>query len=148
MAGLAFGALYGAKWFRKGINSFLVIQVLILVYACAIPFLLMAVNKTGIPPALLHTIMLVLTFLIAALIGMLFSMGSVILKTKIARRASDLYSYDLYGSALGSLLVSVLLIPILGFMGTALVVAGITFIAMLLVLIKGKLAGYLLITQK
>ena len=138
MAGLAFGALYGVKWFRKEIKSFLVIQVLILAYACIIPFLLMRVHRSGIPPFLLHTIMQVLTFTVAALIGMLFSMGSVLLKTRIARRASDLYSYDLYGSALGSLLVSVLLIPMLGFIGTALTVAGVNFIAMLLVLINRR----------
>ena len=138
MAGLAFGALYGVKWFRKEIKSFLVIQFLILASACIIPFLFMTVHQTGIPPILLHTIMLVLTFLIASLIGMLFSMGSVILRTQIAKRASDLYSYDLYGSALGSLLVTVLLIPMIGFIGTALTVAGVNFIAMLLVFINRR----------
>ena len=138
MAGLAFGALYGVKWFGKTIKSLLAVQGIIVVYACAVPFILIALHRTGIPAVLLHSVMLILTFIIAVLIGMLFAKGSVILKSGIARKASDLYSYDLYGSALGSLLISVLLIPLLGFIGTALVVAGVNFIALLVVLANRK----------
>ena len=134
MAGLALGALYGTRWSGNSIRSFLIVQGGIVGYACIVPFLLTAVHQTGIPTILLHTVMLILTFLIAVLIGMLFSLGSVLLKSGIARRASDLYSYDLYGSALGSLLVAVLLIPRLGFITTSLIVGGVNLIAMVLFL--------------
>jgi len=138
LAGLAFGALYGVKWFGSGIRSFALVQLFIAIYSFTIPILLMLVNKSWMHPVFLHAIILLLTFLIAAFIGILFSTGSVILRTKLANRASDLYSYDLYGSALGSLLVSVLLIPTIGFSGTALVAGGLNLAALSLVWINRK----------
>ncbi|MBU0765728.1 MAG: fused MFS/spermidine synthase [Bacteroidetes bacterium] len=117
MAGLAAGSLYFQRFVKSpSKGSYAVIQLLIAVYAIVLPGVLIALKSAEGYSFLIHVVFLVLTLIIAVLVGVEFSVASRITKQPVYKGASDLYGMDMMGSALGALLVSVLLIPLLGVM--------------------------------
>ncbi|KPK85875.1 MAG: hypothetical protein AMS27_06365 [Bacteroides sp. SM23_62_1] len=129
MGGLALGAFYREKYIKTSIWSFMVIQVIIMTYALALPFVFLIFSRIDLPGFLIHLIFAVLTLIISMATGLQFSLGSTILKEKLSVRAASLYSSDLLGSAFGALLVSVLLIPLLGIINSALIIAAINLVS-------------------
>lgn len=129
MGGLALGALYRKKFMKTSIQSFLFVQLIIIIYALVLPFVFLLFNKTELPDLLIHIVFAVLTLIISVATGMQFSLGSSILKEKLSIRAASLYSSDLLGSAFGALLVSVLMIPVLGIIYSSLIIAALNLIS-------------------
>ena len=82
----------------------------------AITFLL--IERTQLPEILLHAIFISLTFLVAFVSGLLFASAALLRRSGIANTTSRLYSTDLAGSAAGALLTAILLIPLLGLIGS------------------------------
>jgi predicted membrane-bound spermidine synthase len=75
-------------------------------------------------------------FLTAVLVGMIFSQASQLRLKRVVRVASDVYSVDLAGAAIGSFLVTVYLIPLLGVLNVCLVVGGFMLLGAALTMLK------------
>ena len=129
MGGLAFGALYREKFMKTSIQSFMLIQLTIIIYALILPFIFVIFNKTSLPGLMIHFVFAILTLIISVATGMQFSLGSTILKEKLSVRAASLYSSDLLGSAFGALFLSVLMIPLLGIIYSSLLIAGLNLVS-------------------
>ncbi len=99
------------------IKMYVVIQFSIGLYAIILPFFI------------LHTAFFSATFIIAALIGIEFSIASFLQKGTITSVASQLYGIDLIGSAIGALIVTAILIPLIGVMNVCFVIGILNFIS-------------------
>ena len=139
MAGLAVGAWrVNRRLERKATAGFSPIRLLLLL-SCAIaglavvlPFILPQLGRldalTG--SALVgQGVVLLLTFLLAALVGGQFPLAGATGSGEAAVTAARLYSADLVGAALGALLVSTLLIPLLGVTTVCLLTAALNLAA-------------------
>jgi predicted membrane-bound spermidine synthase len=78
-------------------------------------------------------VVLLATFILALLVGGQFPLASAADPGEPAATASRLYTADLVGAALGALLVSTLLIPLLGMTIVCLLTAGLNLAAAALV---------------
>jgi predicted membrane-bound spermidine synthase len=74
-------------------------------------------------------VVLLLTFLLAALVGSQFPLAGAVESGDMAATASRLYTADLVGASLGALLVSALLIPLLGVTTVCLLTAALNLLA-------------------
>ena len=115
MAGLASGALYGNKIFRKiSPESYMKVQFSVALYSLILPFLILGLKTYNLPVSFVYMIFFLLTLTISFLTGTQFSIASGLQKDSIANVSAGIYSVDLLGSAIGALLVAVLLFPMLG----------------------------------
>jgi len=139
MAGLAVGAWrVNRRLERKATAGFSPIRLLLLL-SCAIaglavllPFILPQLGRLDALTGSALTgqgVVLLLTFLLAALVGGQFPLAGATGSGEAAVTAARLYSADLVGAALGALLVSTLLIPLLGVTTVCLLTAGLNLAA-------------------
>lgn len=128
MAGLAFGAMLGYKVLRGfDFRNFIFAQLCIGGYALIFPLLLTFLNSISTNSYLVHFLFATATFAFALCIGAEFALGSRLQEGSVLTKASNLYSVDLVGSAIGALLVTAYLIPLLGITKVCLIIAGLTF---------------------
>lgn len=121
------------SWFAWAIAAFAILLPLILSH-------LEYLNKaTGSDYAGRGTI-LVLTLLLAAVVGGLFPLAGMIEPGKTTVSAPRLYTADFFGAALGALLASTLLIPLVGMTAVCLITAALNLMTGALVLYKGSAA--------
>ncbi len=139
MAGLAVGSLYRRRFIGDaGINAYIAVQLAIGLLSCALPFLLLMIRSATLSIGVLHLAFLLPTFVIALLIGMEFSTASHLQKGTAAAAASELYGVDLIGSAVGALLVTAILIPLLGIIRVSFVIGGLNFVSAIVALFTRK----------
>ena len=138
MAGLAAGSLYRHKITGADINAYIVVQFGIGLLSCALPLYLLLINSSTLSIGVLHLAFFLPTFIIAFLIGMEFSIASYLQKGTAASAASQLYGIDLIGSAIGALLVTAILIPLLGIMQVSFVIGGLSFVSAIIALFNRK----------
>ena len=138
MAGLAFGALFMHRLFPVNIKNYTRIQFGIGVYTILLPFILLFLKSVTLHPVLLKVIFYFVAFNIAILFGMLFSFASKVQKTGISIVAGEAYSADLFGAALGALLISALIIPLLGLVNAAIIAGSLCFISGVVTFIRRK----------
>ncbi len=129
MLGLVIGTfMIGRFWSEWGQNHLIGLAVAIALLAVGLPFLLKSlgqsewlnIGKAAIP---------LLTLLLAILVGMEFPLAARIDFQDAATTSARLYTADYLGAALGALLVSTLLIPILGIFMVCLLTAGLNLTA-------------------
>ncbi|MCX7981396.1 MAG: fused MFS/spermidine synthase [Syntrophales bacterium] len=122
MAGLSVGALYRPN-FGKWINHFACVQYGVALLSFL--FFLLLMTKSIIPRSDIypHLFFVSITFLVALLIGAQFSLASFLSPGHIVNRAAQLYGVDLIGAAIGAMLTSTLLVPVLGLPRTGLVIS-------------------------
>jgi len=139
MGGLAIGSLYRHKIIPNvHINNYFSIQFGIGIYSILLPFILILLKSVNIYPYIIHFIFFSLTFIIALLIGIEFSLASKLQSRRISTIAAELYSVDLLGSAIGALLVTAFLIPILGIIKVCIIIGLLNFGSGLVTFIKRK----------
>ncbi len=115
MAGLATGSLVINKQPRfYSVKYFLKIQFLLIVFSFALPFILLILNKSENIFFMVQGIFFLLIFIVGTLTGSLYTIASKISSGKIEHIASETYGADLMGSAIGALLLSAFLLPLLG----------------------------------
>jgi spermidine synthase len=132
MAGLAVGAHLAGKLFRQpGSRIFIGIQLGIAAYCFLIPFILILLKSVSDLPPLVNAVLFLLTFGIAGLIGLEFSVGAMLRRDAAQRVASELYGMDLIGSALGALLAGTYLIPVFGFFTVSLIAGSLSLLSSL-----------------
>ncbi|MBZ5537081.1 MAG: fused MFS/spermidine synthase [Acidobacteriia bacterium] len=130
MTGLAAGSLYGQKRSRPfGVPGFIGTQFAIGIYSLLFPLILLVLKDSILGNFMVHAFFVILTFMVAALVGLQFSIASTLRRGKIESVASELYSIDLIGSAIGALVVSTFLVPLLGIVKVSLVVALLNFLS-------------------
>lgn len=124
MLGLALGSAFRKVLFKDNYpRHYLLLQlfiaavvILILVFISLVPFL-------NLPDAAVFAAFLFFVMGIAFLTGLVFSFAAVISKGGIDKVAAANYAVDLYGSALGALLTTVVLLPLIGIRMTLMMLA-------------------------
>lgn len=139
MTGLAVGSFLGQKRSnRHQVTDFTGVQCAIGIYSLLFPPLLAALKQGIVNDFVIHAVFFILTFIIAAFVGFEFSIASRLRKGKSESVAAELYSIDLVGSAIGALIVSIFLLPLLGIMKTGFVIASLNFASAFITLSNRK----------
>lgn len=139
MGGLAFGAIARKHLVRTvSFRSYSLTQLSIALYALVLAAIFLTVGRNNVPLPLVLTVFPILTFLIAVLVGLEFSIAASLRDGETSAVASELYAIDLIGSALGALLVTTVLIPSVGLVGVCFIVAALTLLTGILALAKSK----------
>lgn len=137
MAGLAFGTFYRERIIRKtSVRNFYRIQLVLGCFALMLPLIFILFKNVHVPSLLIHAIFILLMFVTSAMVGMVFSLASQLRLKRLVTIASDIYSVDLLGAGIGSFLVTVYLIPVLGVINVCLVIGGLSLLSGLLTVVR------------
>lgn len=141
MAGLAIGSLLRKKTVRREtVKGYLVIQVATGLFALAFPFVIVGLHLAHLQDPVNYAIMGALTLMISILAGMEYASASALRTSEAGRIASENYSADLFGSALGAFLTSVLLLPLAGLIYTSLILVLLNFISIMVLVFSSRTA--------
>ncbi len=136
MLGLVLGANFATRFFKKIKKKHFIFAQISL---SGISLLLIVFFRYlfDISAFLLHISLYSLLFFVAICVGYIFKSATNLIKKDVSKLASELYTADLFGSALGALTVSGFLIPLLGF----------TSVCILLFLLNIANAGYVFLKK-
>ncbi len=139
MAGLAVGAFWRIKIIpRASIVQYAMVQMAVAMYCFLLPVVLLMLQQVQGSAAIVHGSIVLLTFAIAVLVGVEFSVAADLRRGQPQRVASELYGVDSIGSALGALLVAVVLIPVFGIVAASLIPGILSMATALVVLGRRK----------
>lgn len=133
MLGLAIGSfLMNRVLPRRSRRDLVVLEIAIALVAAGLPPLLAGIGAfttSGVWTLVCQGAIYSLTLLIAMLTGFVFPLAAKLDFQGLASTASRLYTADYLGAALGALLVSTLLIPLIGVTAVCWVAAGLNVVA-------------------
>ncbi len=130
MLGLVIGAmLIGRRWIGWGRRHLIYLAISVAVLAACLPLLLLAIAEPSVPLPTGRIAIPLLTLLLAALVGMQFPLAARVDFQGAAATSARLYTADYLGAAIGALLVSTLLVPVLGVFVVCLATAGLNLAA-------------------
>jgi len=89
------------------------------IFAALAGILLFSTGVSNLPPAIVYTLYLAATALTGGFTGFQFTRASLSQTGSYAEISGNTYSYDLFGSALGALVMTLYLVPELGIVGSA-----------------------------
>jgi spermidine synthase len=138
MAGLALGSLRIYKYLKLNKVNYSLIQYFMGLFAIFIAVILLTIKSMISSEIAINAVFIALIFTTGILTGMQFSFATKLMLSGISQTASKAYSTDLIGSALGALLVSVILIPQFGILRVCLLVGTLNFLVGLTILIRLK----------
>jgi len=139
MAGLFAGSFWRTKIIpRATALQYVKIQALITLYCFLLPVVLLILRDLHGSPAVTQGTIFLLTFVMAVLVGAEFSVAADLCQGKPQRVASELYGVDLIGSALGALLVAVVLIPVLGIIAASMIPGLLSLSTAIVALVQRK----------
>ncbi len=132
MLGLAIGSfLMNRILARRGRRDLVAIEIATALVAACLPLLLVGVGALATDAAwsvVCQATIYLATLLIALLTGLVFPLAAKLDFQEAAATASRLYTADYLGAALGALLVSTLLIPLIGVTTVCLLAAGLNLV--------------------
>ena len=138
MLGLGAGSLVMNRLLPVcGRNHLVALALAITIYSVCVPYILMALGHSESNVAAWAAIP-AMTLLLAMLVGMEFPLAGKVGFQEVAATAARLYTADYIGAALGALLVSTLLIPVLGVTAVCLMAAGLNLLAAGMMIILRK----------
>lgn len=121
MGGLAVGGFIAMRAFRRpGIDTFIGAQFALAATCLCVPAILLLLQAASPPPLVIQCVITAAAFAAAVLTGFVFGTATRVRPGDAAAVASELYGLDLFGSALGALVVSVYGIPLFGLMAVSL----------------------------
>ena len=129
MAGLALGAWQAAGRAVAGPAQRGLIRFAFVVAALAALLPLVLPRLAGLGDVAGQGAMLLITFVLAAMVGAQFPLAAAASTGEVTPVAARLFSADLVGAALGALLVSAWLIPVVGLTTVCLLTAGLNLAA-------------------
>jgi spermidine synthase len=132
MLGLGIGSLAMNRLLPCcGRKHLVALALAIAIYSACVPYILMAFGQSESPAAAWASwaAIPVMTLLLAMLVGLEFPLAGKVGFQEVAATAARLYTADYMGAALGALLVSTLLIPVLGVTAVCLLSAGLNLLA-------------------
>ncbi|MCB0806526.1 MAG: fused MFS/spermidine synthase [Bacteroidales bacterium] len=134
------GILTATTWIRKrfgiSMKNYSLVQYVIGIFAVVTPLILISIKSQQPLNFVIHAVFILLTFIIGILAGLQFSQATVLRKQSISTTASGIYGSDLLGSAIGALLVSIVLIPYFGLIKVCLILGILNFLTGLLILYR------------
>ncbi len=140
MAGLAAGSLLGQAVIEKiKFGKYLINQAGIGLFAIVVPFLMIALARSSFHIVLSQSVIFILVMIIGFLVGVQFNLASRLQQGEVKRVAASLYSADLFGSALGALIVAVFLLPLLGIIKVSLIIGALNFLVILIIFVRRKI---------
>jgi spermidine synthase len=141
MLGLGIGSLAMNRLLPHCERKHLVALALaIAIYSACVPYILKTLGQ-GETQAAAWTAWAaipVMTLLLAMLVGLEFPLAGKVAFQEVTATAARLYTADYIGAALGALLVSTLLVPILGVTAVCLIAAGLNLLAAGMMIILRK----------
>lgn len=142
MIGLGVGSYYmNRKLKEMGKRELVNLEYAIAFYSVLLPLILLFLSKIEhivLVYFLSRLLIPLFTFLIAVLVGMEFPLAAKLsFKGKVGDAAGKLYNADLVGAAIGALLVSALLIPLLGIFKVCFLVGVLNLVSGVIVRSKG-----------
>jgi spermidine synthase len=152
MAGLVIGSLVlgngywelGNRYWVLGIGirkhsfkGFLTIQGIFAFYSLVITALLVII-PSGSHDLFTISLILILVFITGLLMGTQFSSNAHLRTSSVLKSSGESFSADLFGSAIGIMLVSVYIVPQFGLPVTALMLAGLNLVALVVAAVKGR----------
>ncbi|MEI7981670.1 MAG: hypothetical protein WCI71_08435 [Bacteroidota bacterium] len=124
MLGLAVGSGIPAGFRRLVPRTHYLLLQLALAICIPVLFLIMGwLHKSTFPDIVLQSVLAFMAFVPAVLVGKEYQMAIRLSKAVSGSAASQNYSADLFGSALGAFLTAVFLFPFIGLMGTGLILS-------------------------
>lgn len=141
MAGIVFGSLFLGKSDKKHIfRGFLKIQGTFAIFSAYISILILLFPSSPFPrfPASMLVMILILVLITGILMGAQFALSARLRTTSVIKSSGESFSADLLGSAIGVVLVSVYLIPMIGLPLTAMSLAGLNLIAIATIAYKNQ----------
>ena len=132
MLGLVIGAALVGRWLAGWQGRHLVwLAAALAALAACLPLALLALERLEGPmaPAAQTFAIPLLSLLLAILVGMEFPLAARVEFRDPAATSARLYTADYVGGALGALLVSTLLIPVLGVLAVCFLTAGLNLLA-------------------
>jgi len=139
MLGLATGSFFGKSVqssSRK--NCMPITQLLIGAFAAGTGLLLFNSEMNELAPAIVYSLYLAAILLIGALTGFQFSQASLKRAGSYSEISGKTYSYDLFGSAVGALAVSIYLVPKLGIVSSILTISFVNLVFGIWLILKKK----------
>ena len=126
MGGLAVGSWYTQRMIAEPtVILFRRILYLMAVYAAIVPAALVLLRDAQFGTVMIYCIFIVMTLVIGMFIGLEFSIGVRLLRGSVSHITSTMYAVDLLGSAVGAILVSVFLVPLVGMTTAFFVIAAL-----------------------
>lgn len=138
MAGLALGSYFvNKKMKEQSLMKFLKIQSGIVLYCFAIPIV---IYFAGLFTSrfLVELLFLLFIFILGTLTGMSFSLGTRIIRKPVTHIAAETYGADLFGSAIGALVLSTFLLPLLGIFEACILTGFLNILSGLFLYLKRK----------
>lgn len=124
MAGLALGALYGYRLMPvPSLRSYSRLHLLFSLLPLLVAWLVPRLGAAGTGSSMIAVLLFIMMAVAGLFTGSLFSSGTLIYRAGNRLIASGSYMADLAGSAIGTLGVAVVLLPVAGFSVTALLLA-------------------------
>jgi spermidine synthase len=108
------------------------LEFLVAVYAACLPLVLIGLGRIGNPAAAAvasQVAIPLLSLLLAVLVGLEFPLAGKADFRTVTSTAARLYTADYLGAALGALIVSTLLIPVMGVVAVCLLAAGLNLVS-------------------
>ena len=140
MLGLAVGSFIGKSFQDTTESKYLpVTQILIggLILASSLLFISSGISE--LPQTIVYALYLVVTILIGGLTGFQFRQASLYGSESYAEVSGKTYSYDLFGSAIGALTVSLYLVPKIGIVASIVTISLVNLIFGLWLILRKNL---------
>ncbi len=138
MAGLAIGSYYFIKKLNYNFRSFSLNQYLIGIFALLLPLFIVELSHFSENYLFINFVFIVLILIIGIITGVQFALTTKIRNSDISTIASESYSSELLGSALGALVVTTFLIPYFGIIKVSLMIGIVNIVTGLLILLSKK----------
>ncbi|MCX6236226.1 MAG: hypothetical protein NTY07_01500 [Bacteroidia bacterium] len=129
MLGLATGSFSGKSFKTLYDKKYLPItQLLIGVFAGSLGIMLFSPEMAELPQSVVYSLYLAATVMIGGLTGFQFTQASISRTGSYAEISGKTYSYDLFGSALGALAVTLFLVPKFGIVASVLTISFVNLV--------------------
>ncbi len=130
MAGLAAGTFYRERIIpRARLRDYRRVIWIMAGYILLLPLIIEGLHRSTAPASAIQVIFGTMMFITAALVGMVFSLSSQLRLKPWITVVSEIYSVDLLGAGIGTFIVSVYLIPLLGLMNVLIITAALPLAA-------------------
>ncbi len=139
MAGIALGAFSFNRMIPVPTEKkYIHLQITLALFSLGFPFIILLLSLPGIPVIMVQIVFLLLTLILSFITGLEFSLASALGARDLTVKMSSNYSADLFGSALGAIVTTLILLPFLGFVTSCLVMVMLNLFS----------AGFLYFRQK
>ena len=139
MLGLTVGSGMTKRLLRNPkLKHYLRLQVLLAIFSLLIPLFLFWISSSDLPGWFIQIQVGIFTFIISFIVGMEYRMASCLSTTNLIKGITGNYSADLFGSAFGALIVTVFLLPLMGFIYTGIVLALLNALSAVILFLRRK----------